>query len=70
MPPLTPPPPPPNEGLGGASRPSAAKKYNLTSKEILRMIVAEVARPLVQVKRAQDDYVERRWARTNGWSCP
>ena len=58
MPPLTPP-PPPNEGLGGASRPSAAKKYNLTSKELLRMIVAEVARLLDQDKRAQDDYVKR-----------
>ena len=57
MPPL--PLPPPNEGLGGPSRPSVLKKYNLTSKEFLRMFVTEVARLLVQDKRAQDDYVER-----------
>lgn len=57
MPPL--PLPPPNEGLGGPSRPSVLKKYNLASKEFLRMLVTEVARLLVQDKRAQDGYVER-----------
>lgn len=47
MPPLPPPLPPPNEGLGGTSRPSVLKKYNMTSKEFLRMLVTEVARLLV-----------------------
>ena len=51
--------PPPNESLGGTSRPSVLKKYNMTSKEFLRMLVTEVARLLVQDKRAQDGYVER-----------